>query len=92
MSILRLRVSIRLVLSPFFPFFLPTQHLFNEWSTKHETENSKQEEEMFVQCIQSSRGNAMDHLQRRNSHSAGGHRGFESSGVFAKKVIFEINF
>uniref|UniRef100_A0A2C9LGE8 SET domain-containing protein n=1 Tax=Biomphalaria glabrata TaxID=6526 RepID=A0A2C9LGE8_BIOGL len=69
-----------------FKFIKTKKHLFEEWSNKQEDESNKQEQEMFVQCLPNPHVNTMDHLQRRNSSSAGcSSKGTESSAGSAKK-------
>lgn len=66
-----------------FKYVKTKKHLFDEWSHKHEDELKQ---EKFVECLPNPHVNTMDHLQRRNSQSAGsGHRGSESGGGSAKK-------
>ncbi|CAL1545855.1 unnamed protein product [Lymnaea stagnalis] len=69
-----------------FKFIKTKKHLFDEWSNKQEDESNKHEEEMFVQCLPNPHVNTMDHLQRRNSSSAGcNSKGSETSAGSAKK-------
>ncbi|GFS22446.1 histone-lysine N-methyltransferase 2E [Elysia marginata] len=66
-----------------FKYVKTKKHLFDEWSHKHEDETKQ---EKFVECLPNPHVNTMDHLQRRNSQSAGsGHRGSEAGGGSAKK-------
>ncbi|CAG5116983.1 unnamed protein product, partial [Candidula unifasciata] len=68
-----------------FKYIKTKKHLFEEWASRHEDE-SKREEEIFVQCLPNSHVNTMDHLQRRHSHSVScSSRNTESSAGSAKK-------
>ncbi|XP_059153755.1 mucin-4-like isoform X2 [Physella acuta] len=69
-----------------FKFIKTKKHLYDEWTNKQEDETNKNEEEMFVHCLPNPHVNTMEHLQRRNSSSAGcNSKGAESSAGSAKK-------
>ncbi|BFZ10360.1 hypothetical protein BsWGS_13399 [Bradybaena similaris] len=69
-----------------FKYIKTKKHLFEEWASRQEDE-SKHEEEIFVQCLPNPHVNTMDHLQRRHSHSVSScsSRNTESSAGSAKK-------